>query len=249
MLLQTVILSREMCWDNMILLLFLCKELNTFTRDDNLAFPDTRVTQSYALAAQVYYIPKFFAHFFVWSIHSPVYTSRIIGAFVHHATGNIFSRAQYFRAHCRILSRFSHSLSTSLSLLLLLLFRMCQRSRHATEPRPHVVMLSEACDVSCHASQTLQRRAPRAPKSPPTYILQEMSRNKNKNPTWSVSSRRVKTSRGMMSPWSYLRNFGRPSIVAIFSQWDVYIGTRLPKRHKSLKHLNITNYRDILIWT
>lgn len=49
----------------------------------------------------------------------------------------------------------------------------------------HVVMLSEACDISCHASRTLQRHASRAPRdlSPRIHIcLPEMPRNKRQKP-------------------------------------------------------------------
>lgn len=134
------------------------------------------------------------------SIHEAVYTSRIRGAFVHHATANISPGAQYFRAHLP-----SHSFSLFLSLLLSfsLSSGMCQRTMVCDRGRPHIVMPYEACDISCRASRTLQRLA--------HIHLPEMSRNKSKSRAkcfytpWSHESR-----------WSYSGNFEVSSTIAVF---------------------------------
>lgn len=113
------------------------------------------------LSAQEYYtsIPKaFFVHFFVWSHRSAscLHVSHHRRyAFMFHATGNISWRAQYFPAS-RV-NPFSLFLPLSLSLFHSLSFPdgMCQRWWYMAKPASHVVMLSEACDISCHASRTL----------------------------------------------------------------------------------------------
>lgn len=211
-----------MCWDNMILLFSVKNWILLLATIIYHAFPDTRVTQSCISCTGILHLEfRSFLHTFLFNRidPQPVYTSRIIGAFVHHATGNIFSRAQYFRAQY---AEYAASLSLSASLFFFLLSRMCQRSGM----RPSQASCSYAFRSVWHFLSRLANpptsRSSHTEISPSrTYISRKCLVIKTKT-TWSVSSRRVRTSRGMMSPWSYLRNFSRPSIVAIFSRWDVY---------------------------
>lgn len=131
-------------------------------------------------AVQEYYTssPQLFVHFFLFDRIDPraVYTSRIRGAFVHHATANISSGAQYFRAHRGVRPVLSFSPFLRLS------WYVSPRGGGMRPSQPHVVMPSEACDISCHASRTLRRRALAHRNLPLAHIyLVEMSRNKSKN--------------------------------------------------------------------
>lgn len=112
-----------------------------------------------------------FCIFFLFDRIDPqaVYTSRIRGAFVHHATGNISPDA--LNIFTLIADSSVFALSPFLYLVCMCVYMRIYVSllvstwQYAT--RPHVVMFSEACDISCHASRTLQRHASRAPRSSP----------------------------------------------------------------------------------
>lgn len=102
---------------------------------------------------------------------------------MHHATGNIFPEPlQYFRAHRAGSGVFALSPFLHLVCVCICVYIPVLTWGYAT--KPHVVMLSKACDISCHAWRTLQRHASRAPRSSPlAYIyLPEMSRNKRQKP-------------------------------------------------------------------
>lgn len=104
------------------------------------------------------------------SIARAVYTS-----LESEARSCITQRAIFLRS-LSIFSRAHPGFRRSLFLPFSRISYMCVRARARMPacvnvavcvPGPHVVMLSEACDISCHASRTLQRHASRAPRSSP----------------------------------------------------------------------------------